>query len=460
MPHLESAALGVWIKSGSRNETKDQHGIAHLLEHMAFKGTKKRTALQIAEEIENVGGELNAATSTETTAYYARVLKPEEHRAPSKASPHTKFENTSMITTMVPNMVLSASGAVDHDALVKQAETTYSSFKNSSIEEARTTTHQRRYHSEELDRARAQIRSGLLMAMESPAARAGQIARQILLFGRQIPNDELMERLDALSVERVRDLAGRIFHESTPTLSAVGPVQNIPRLEEIKDRLDGSLYLRTPTHADYNQWVQLRRDSKSFLKPWEPLWPEDDLSVIGYRRRMKSYAQQRHNGTSRTYFLFTRGDNKLVGGISLTRITYGITRSAMLAACLPRNTTSINLLKKSGFGEEGYAREYLEINNVREDHILFAILGSDFALSIFAWLMVSFSAHALEPVSVSIDDIALDITSAIDAYKRQDGTLKISTAPDAEGIVRRIEVRSKKEDGISHWAVFFTCKYQ
>ncbi|KAG1649905.1 putative zinc protease [Nymphon striatum] len=255
MPHLESAALGVWIKSGSRNETKDQHGIAHLLEHMAFKGTKKRTALQIAEEIENVGGELNAATSTETTAYYARVLKPEEHRAPSKASPHTKFENTSMITTMVPNMVLSASGAVDHDALVKQAETTYSSFKNSSIEEASpcylywrskgaghanssgTTTHQRRYHSEELDRARAQIRSGLLMAMESPAARAGQIARQILLFGRQIPNDELMERLDALSVERVRDLAGRIFHESTPTLSAVGPVQNIPRLEEIKDRL-------------------------------------------------------------------------------------------------------------------------------------------------------------------------------------------------------------------------------
>jgi len=52
MPHLESAALGVWIKSGSRNETQNQHGIAHLLEHMAFKGTKKRTALQIAEEIE------------------------------------------------------------------------------------------------------------------------------------------------------------------------------------------------------------------------------------------------------------------------------------------------------------------------------------------------------------------------------------------------------------------------
>ena len=75
MPHLESVALGVWIKSGSRNETVDEHGIAHLLEHMAFKGTARRSARDIAEEIENVGGELNAATSTETTSYYARVLK-------------------------------------------------------------------------------------------------------------------------------------------------------------------------------------------------------------------------------------------------------------------------------------------------------------------------------------------------------------------------------------------------
>lgn len=401
MPHLESAALGVWIKSGSRNETHDQHGIAHLLEHMAFKGTKKRTALQIAEEIENVGGELNAATSTETTAYYARVLKPEVGHAadilydilsnstfdekelarekhvilqeigasldspddlvfdnfqetsfagaqpigrPILGTPETvESFSTDQIREYLdahyhgPNMVLAASGAVDHDALVKQAETTYSSFQNSNTQEASPATYVggesiieddfqeaqmvlgfegRAYHvkdfyasqllatilgggmssrlfqevrekhglcysissfhwgfsdsgifgihaatgpedlkelvslilqelqrasedimQEELDRARAQIRSGLLMSMESPAARSGQIARQILLFGRQIPNDELMERLDALSVERVRDLAGRIFHESIPTLSAVGPVQNITRLDEIKDRL-------------------------------------------------------------------------------------------------------------------------------------------------------------------------------------------------------------------------------
>ena len=75
MPHLETASLGVWVASGSRDERRDEHGISHLLEHMAFKGTRRRTARQIAEEIEAVGGDLNAATGAESTAYYARVLK-------------------------------------------------------------------------------------------------------------------------------------------------------------------------------------------------------------------------------------------------------------------------------------------------------------------------------------------------------------------------------------------------
>ena len=75
MPHLESASLGIWVKAGSRSETKAEHGISHMLEHMAFKGTKSRNALQIAEAIENVGGDLNAATSVEHTGYFARVLK-------------------------------------------------------------------------------------------------------------------------------------------------------------------------------------------------------------------------------------------------------------------------------------------------------------------------------------------------------------------------------------------------
>ncbi len=400
MSHLESAALGVWVKAGSRNENDDQHGIAHLLEHMAFKGTKNRTALQIAEEIENVGGELNAATSVETTAYYARVLEPEVGHAadilydilanstfeerelarekhvilqeigaamdspddlvfdhfqssafgsqpigrpilgtPDTVQSFTSAEIRNYLDTHYtgPNMVLAAAGAVDHDALVKQAENTFGTLRGVSTEEAKAATYiggeemlhddmqevqvvlgfeGRAYHvrdfyasqllgmilgggmssrlfqevrekhglcysvssfhwgfsdtgvfgihaatgpedlrelmdvivgelqrasedivQEELDRARAQIRSGLLMAMESPASRAGQIARQFLLFGRQIPNTELMERLDALSVERIKDLAGRIFHESAPTLTAVGPVDELPRLDEIRQSL-------------------------------------------------------------------------------------------------------------------------------------------------------------------------------------------------------------------------------
>ena len=75
MPGLESATVGIWVNAGGRHETTEQNGIAHFLEHMAFKGTRKRTALEIAEQIEDVGGYINAYTSKEVTAYYARVLK-------------------------------------------------------------------------------------------------------------------------------------------------------------------------------------------------------------------------------------------------------------------------------------------------------------------------------------------------------------------------------------------------
>ena len=400
MPHLESAALGVWVKAGSRNEAQDQHGIAHLLEHMAFKGTKSRSAIQIVEEIEDVGGELNAATSVETTAYYARILKSEVGKAAdvlhdilaSSVFDQNELEREKHVILQEigasldtpddvvfdnfqdaafggqpigrpilgtpdtvsgfspeqirkyldehyhgPNMVLCGTGAVDHDALVKQAESTYAHFPATPASQPASASYVggetlqpddlqeaqlvlgfegRAYHARdfyasqllsailgggmssrlfqeirekhglcysisafhwsfsdtgifgihaatgpedlkelvnlilkelqragesitqhELDRARAQIRAGLLMAMESPTARAGQIARQVLLYGRPIPNDEMMERLDALSVERISDLASRIFSESIPTLSAVGPLTGLPDLQEISAEL-------------------------------------------------------------------------------------------------------------------------------------------------------------------------------------------------------------------------------
>ncbi len=75
MPGIESAAVGVWVNSGTRHEVPAEMGLAHVLEHMAFKGTARRSARDIAEEIEAVGGDLNAYTGRETTAYHARILK-------------------------------------------------------------------------------------------------------------------------------------------------------------------------------------------------------------------------------------------------------------------------------------------------------------------------------------------------------------------------------------------------
>jgi predicted Zn-dependent peptidase len=72
---VDTVSIGVWVDVGTRHETKPLNGISHFLEHMAFKGTSSRSALQISSEIENVGGYLNAYTSRETTAYFARILK-------------------------------------------------------------------------------------------------------------------------------------------------------------------------------------------------------------------------------------------------------------------------------------------------------------------------------------------------------------------------------------------------
>jgi predicted Zn-dependent peptidase len=89
-----------------------------------------------------------------------------------------------------------------------------------------------------IDRARAQIRSGLLMTQESPAARAGQLARQMMLFGRLISNEELMERLENINTDRLTDLAGRLFFGEKITLSAVGPIDQLVSLEEMEAMLE------------------------------------------------------------------------------------------------------------------------------------------------------------------------------------------------------------------------------
>lgn len=185
MPGLETSAVGVWVDTGARHETAAENGISHVLEHMAFKGTARRSALQIAEVIESVGGHLNAYTSRDQTAYFARILKEDVPLAVDILGDilqHSSFDQTeiarekevivqeigqtfdtpddiifdhlqetaypdqpigrSILGTaaqvrsfdrslmagymkshyLAPKMVLSASGAVDHDALIRLAE--------------------------------------------------------------------------------------------------------------------------------------------------------------------------------------------------------------------------------------------------------------------------------------------------------------------------------------------------
>jgi predicted Zn-dependent peptidase len=105
-------------------------------------------------------------------------------------------------------------------------------------------------HQSEIDRARAQIRAQLLMGQESPAARAGQIARQMMLYGRPISNTELMERLSGITTQRLTDLSGRLFFNTTPTLSAIGPVDELASMDEISQLLNGSATAGHKTAAE------------------------------------------------------------------------------------------------------------------------------------------------------------------------------------------------------------------
>ena len=396
MPHLESASLGVWVKAGARSERKAEHGISHLLEHMAFKGTTSRTALQIAEAIEDVGGDLNAATSIEHTGYFARVLKedvvlaadilsdilqnslfdekelereqqvivqeigaardnPDDHvfdlfqaaAFPEQPIGRTILGTVESVREFKPevirkymnrnyvgdHMVMAAAGNVDHDGLVRVAEQRFATLKANGApapqraeykggEERLVSEHEqahivigfegRAYNSdgfyaaqvlasilgggmssrlfqevrekrglcysvyafhwafadsgvfgvaaatgedevgdlmpvvidelrratetitdEEVIRVRNQIRAGLLMSLESPSARAGQLARQQILWGRPIPMAETVERINRITAQRVKDVAEQIFLSGTPTLAGIGPIAALPDLEAV-----------------------------------------------------------------------------------------------------------------------------------------------------------------------------------------------------------------------------------
>jgi ribosomal-protein-alanine N-acetyltransferase len=170
--------------------------------------------------------------------------------------------------------------------------------------------------------------------------------------------------------------------------------------------------LRAPHGGDYAEWAALRGASRDFLIPWEPTWPEDDLTRSAFRRRLKRYADDQRNDLAYAFLIFRSSDNAMVGGLTLANIRRGVAQAGSIgywvgapfarkgymtaavralipfcfrtlrlhrleAACIPNNTASIGLLEKTGFTREGYARSYLCINGIWQDHLLYARLADD-----------------------------------------------------------------------------------
>ena len=187
----------------------------------------------------------------------------------------------------------------------------------------------------------------------------------------------------------------------------------LTRTPEIEPLIRGDgLYLRPAVAADFAAWAQLRAESRAFLAPWEPTWPEDDLTRAAFRRRLRRQSEDMARDESFTFLVFDSSTDALLGGLTLGGIRRGVAQAATLgywmgepyagkgymtravraasayifekqglhrieAACLPNNEPSKRLLERVGFKQEGYARSYLNINGQWRDHLLFALLEGD-----------------------------------------------------------------------------------
>lgn len=399
MESVETASVGMWIGVGTRQEAPEVNGVAHLLEHMAFKGTERRSARAIAEEIEAVGGSMNAQTSREQTAYFVKVLKDDLGLAVDILADillHSVYDPTELareravvlqelgqaedtpddvifdrfqeaafpdqalgrpvlgragVVERLPRealvdfrtrhygaaaMVLAAAGNVDHEALVAYARRTFAALPESgdtSYEAARYIGGEHRedqdleqvhlavgfpgvsfadpdYYAsmvlatllgggmssrlfqeirearglaygvsayaapyldggvfgvyagtgeretselvqvlfeqlaavrapvpaEELQRARTQMRAGILMSLESTGARMEALGSHLLIYGRPIPVEEMVRKIDAVTAADVARVARRIF-SGKPTVAAMGPLSGLEPYRKLVDRL-------------------------------------------------------------------------------------------------------------------------------------------------------------------------------------------------------------------------------
>ena len=397
--HLETVALGVWTKAGARDEREEENGIAHMLEHMAFKGTSKRNARQIAEEIEAAGGDLNAATSMESTTYNARVLKNDwttaldvlgdiicdplfeaselareqdvvlqeiaaandtpddvvydlghEVAFPDQAVGRAILGTSERVAAFTPQnlhdfrqnhyggaqMVIAAAGRIDHDCFVEQVAENFSTIRPGTVVDRPQATfsgglsvaekpldqthilmsfptigyrHEDIYAMQilsiilgggmssklfqqvreerglcyavyahvsafqdsglfsvyagtapdkvdelvsvatdtiltmadgvrqaEIDRAKNQIKAGLVMSLESAAGRADQLARQYMAFG-QVPEiADIIEKIEAVNRADLTRLAEQVFNSGQLSFAAVGSLAKLPSFEAVTAR--------------------------------------------------------------------------------------------------------------------------------------------------------------------------------------------------------------------------------
>ena len=400
MPGLQSASVGIWVKAGGRHERRDQNGIAHFLEHMAFKGTASRSAVEIAEMIEDVGGYINAYTSREVTAYYTRVLKndvglslnllfdilqnsvfevkeievergvilqeigqaldtpddvifdwlqetayPDQSIGRSILGPTEQvsgFDRDNLIAFIKEHyrpdrMILSGAGAVDHDAILKFAENTFGTLPNAHNGERFSTArfqsgefrkqkdleqahlalafespsylHDDIYTAQiysialgggmssrlfqeirenhglcytifaqvgafsdtgmmtiyagtnseqlpqlmeltfdelsraaedmsqvELDRARTQMKAGMLMGLESASNRAERLARMTQIWGHVPLIEETVAKIENVSIEKLRQFAEHAASSVSSAMALYGPVEKAPSLADLKAR--------------------------------------------------------------------------------------------------------------------------------------------------------------------------------------------------------------------------------
>ena len=173
------------------------------------------------------------------------------------------------------------------------------------------------------------------------------------------------------------------------------------------------LVLRAPVMADFPRWAELRDRSRQYLTPWEPIWPSDDLTRSGFRRRLRRYAEDIAGDRAYPFLVFRESDDAMIGGVTLANVRRGIVQAGTIgywvgepfahrgymthalrallptlfgeinlhrveAACIPTNAASVRVLEKCGFTREGLARRYLCINGAWQDHLLFGLLNDDF----------------------------------------------------------------------------------